>query len=106
MTAKPLDTTRLVKQWEWMSSEEQADHLIRWHGYDTDYFREDDEDNTEWSESKLADYFSSQSTRDEYHGMDHEENDFGGGTAHEHSLVAHAEVEAAIQSIKEVLMRG
>lgn len=91
----------IVKQWVWMTPEEQIEHLMQSHGFRDGYFTE--EDDTPWSDGRTKEHFEDFDVREEYHDEDHREYKWGGGKEHEHALYHPGEVEAAIASIKETI---
>lgn len=96
---------RPVRGWNWMSVDEQIEHLLLDHGYNAmwlnqeqDLDLEDDADAARWWKDQAIDY------RDSMHEDDHAQYDHGGGdTVHNHDLVDKREIEAAIESIKRVV---
>lgn len=93
----------VVKGWDWMSDDEQIAHLIDSHGYDEDWF---DQDDGPWDRPRVEQYFADGDVRFDYHSGDHHEHPHGGGSEskqHEHSLTHPGEVAAAIASIKEAI---
>ena len=101
---KKVGPTPVIKGFEWMTEEEQVHHLIETHGYNEDWFHEDDED---WDRARVEEFFADSEERWSFHSTDHAEHPEGGSeqNRHKHALVHPAEVNAAIASIKEVLTR-
>lgn len=92
----------VVKQWIWMTPDEQVEHLMQTHGFRDDYFTHEDE--TPWTDAETKAYFEEEpDSRNDYHDQDHLDYRYGGGTEHTHSLTHPSEVDAAIASIKEAI---
>lgn len=96
------DDIRLALPWAKMTAEQQFHHVTKVHGYDADYFDQP------MTPEGLRDYFLRPEVLAEYHDSDHDDYEHGGGSVpHTHDgAVSQDEVEQAINSIKQVMVRG
>lgn len=92
----------VVACWEWMTTEQQIEHLMQTHGFRDGYFTHEDE--TPWTDVETKAFFEEEpDSRDDHHEQDHLDYPGGGGVNHTHSLTHPREVEQAIASIKETI---
>lgn len=84
--------------WNWMTSEEQAKHMVHEHGYDESWI--DDDGVT--TKQQAEDYWVRHGAGD-LHEEDHDEYPYGGGEEHTHREVDEREVRAAVESIAQTV---